>query len=410
MKKAYHISSGKLINAEDAQYNQYYGVFQCPSCKSIVTLRKGYETSNGKIISPSFVHPKDADNNCSLRENWGELNPVNINLSFDSKGQNIKYLNKYLINAVKSFIRHNAEDIRVKIISKEEYLIKCGTKDQFFSYIKNHKEEYSVKEDKDIELLYNYYNSQFNYESLEITPEKIAKTRQRERQIKNFDDQYKKKFKTIQFDFFNIYLYPQSQHLLLQTATLIIDKLKEKDEFLKFHSIVEFKQFLVEYRSVIKNNNHISLKEILFIPFNIPDNFCEKYNVKNDLIRDINKKDIIIKIMKEKHYQVFRDISILLPRLKPEVIIKLLKLITLTEEFRILENKYFFLIHHNYDNPIFDIKTEKPKDFFYKLYNNKLTKEKKSFIEEFTYLLLETLAYMDWVELLYEWTESHKQS
>lgn len=40
MKEARHIATGRIVQASEVDYPDYYGIFQCPHCKVVVHLRK----------------------------------------------------------------------------------------------------------------------------------------------------------------------------------------------------------------------------------------------------------------------------------------------------------------------------------------------------------------------------------
>jgi competence CoiA-like predicted nuclease len=55
MKEARHIATGKIVHADDADYKGFYGIYECPSCKAELFLKKEYNRS-GKPISSAFIH------------------------------------------------------------------------------------------------------------------------------------------------------------------------------------------------------------------------------------------------------------------------------------------------------------------------------------------------------------------
>gem|GEM_PF-5367383 len=57
MKRARHIQLGRVVHSTEVSHLDYYGMFECPTCKAILTHREGYATSSGRKIQPAFVHP-----------------------------------------------------------------------------------------------------------------------------------------------------------------------------------------------------------------------------------------------------------------------------------------------------------------------------------------------------------------
>lgn len=105
MKKARHVASGKLVYASEVDYEEYYGIFECPHCKAALKLRKKYIRA-GVIISAAFIHPAhgtDAQKNCPLRVSldFSEASSHSASGLSDSRGQFYKILKGKLIKYLK---------------------------------------------------------------------------------------------------------------------------------------------------------------------------------------------------------------------------------------------------------------------------------------------------------------------
>jgi hypothetical protein len=105
MKEAINTASGELITAREAEYSMYYGIFLCPSCRKVVSLRKSF-TQDGEVINASFVHqPRESnDESCPYRIDWGsEPLTVTTTLDINSKGQVFALLKKRFINIFSTY-------------------------------------------------------------------------------------------------------------------------------------------------------------------------------------------------------------------------------------------------------------------------------------------------------------------
>ncbi|MEH2290832.1 hypothetical protein [Nostoc sp.] len=72
MKEARHITTGRIVQASEVDYADYYGIFQCPDCKVVVHLRKEYTRSDGTTITAAFIHPRgetELEKKCPYRIN-----------------------------------------------------------------------------------------------------------------------------------------------------------------------------------------------------------------------------------------------------------------------------------------------------------------------------------------------------
>jgi len=105
MKKARHVATGKLVDASKVDYEDYYGIFECPHCKAALKLRKEYIRA-GVTISAAFIHPAhgtDAQKNCPLRVSldFSEASSDSASRLSDSRGQFYKVLKGKLIKHLK---------------------------------------------------------------------------------------------------------------------------------------------------------------------------------------------------------------------------------------------------------------------------------------------------------------------
>lgn len=357
MKKAYHISSGQLISAEEADYNHYYGIFRCPSCEGIVTLRKGYQTNRGKEYSATFVHNKNAGN-CKLKLTWDQIDNSNILTdSFEnlSKGQKIAVLNKNILNAITDFLYMNSKDIRTDY---SYIFIKDKTKDKIDQ----------TKKTKMLDVFKKYSKS------------------------------------NLCFPFLEFYSYKESEKLLFFIFKDVVNSLDKKTLF-KFNCNAEF----LLYRFMLYKKDQpltYTIFDILMFQEHDADSL-DRYPIFSNLysLQD-DKKSEYIGFMFNKHCQVTRDTLSLISELNPKIVQKIFCIIMQTDTFyhRLLSNSYIDMY----------------KDFT-KIYIpkqdlgaicNRIDETKKSFIYNFiyelTFSLIQQVFYIDWYAYYYKWQKKSK--
>jgi hypothetical protein len=103
MKEARHIATGKTVRAAEADYEGFYGIYECPSCKSVLFLRKGH-IRGGQPITPAFIHLQyetEEQMNCPERIPLDFGDKDSVKNSPESKGQFYKKLKKNFLKCLK---------------------------------------------------------------------------------------------------------------------------------------------------------------------------------------------------------------------------------------------------------------------------------------------------------------------
>ena len=106
MKEARHIATGRIVQASEVDYRDYYGIFQCPDCKVVVHLRKEYTRSDGTTITAAFIHPPgetELEKKCPYRINMNFGHPKSqINFP-QSREQCFKLLKKNFLKCLNNY-------------------------------------------------------------------------------------------------------------------------------------------------------------------------------------------------------------------------------------------------------------------------------------------------------------------
>ncbi|MBD2489848.1 hypothetical protein [Aulosira sp. FACHB-615] len=106
MKEARHIATGKIVRASEVDYAEYYGIFQCPSCKVALRLRKEYTRSDGTTITAAFIHPPgetELQKKCPYRINM-DFGNTEVKINFPhSREQCFKILKKNFLKSLKIY-------------------------------------------------------------------------------------------------------------------------------------------------------------------------------------------------------------------------------------------------------------------------------------------------------------------
>ncbi|MBE9051755.1 hypothetical protein IQ243_15245 [Nostocales cyanobacterium LEGE 11386] len=106
MKEARHIATGRIVSASEADYPEYYGIFQCPHCKVGLRLRKEYTRSDGTIVTAAFIHPPgetELEKQCPYRINWN-FSATKSKISYpNSREQCFKLLKKNFLKYLKYY-------------------------------------------------------------------------------------------------------------------------------------------------------------------------------------------------------------------------------------------------------------------------------------------------------------------
>ncbi|MBD2384156.1 hypothetical protein [Cylindrospermum sp. FACHB-282] len=103
MKEARHIKTGKIVRASEADYENFYGIYQCPYCKSVLRLTKPH-TRDGKTINAAFVHLEfetEEQRNCPERISIDFGDQKSVKNSPESKGQFHRKLKKNFLKCLK---------------------------------------------------------------------------------------------------------------------------------------------------------------------------------------------------------------------------------------------------------------------------------------------------------------------
>ncbi|MBE9199285.1 MULTISPECIES: hypothetical protein [unclassified Nodularia (in: cyanobacteria)] len=111
MHKARHIRTGRIVLASTMESGDYFGIFQCPYCKTDLILTQEYKTKYGKIVSAFFKH-REAENDfqkkCPLRVENNSDKSNKEKKSNKSKEQNLERLKQEVILSLK-----NRNDTRI---------------------------------------------------------------------------------------------------------------------------------------------------------------------------------------------------------------------------------------------------------------------------------------------------------
>lgn len=129
MKKARHVATGKTVLASDVDYEEYYGIFECPECKAALRLRKEYTRSDGVVIGAAFVHPADgteAQKNCPARVsmNLSEVDSIPALNITNSRGQFHKLLRKHFLKNLKNYSKDGILEYYSRYHSGSDKLLK----------------------------------------------------------------------------------------------------------------------------------------------------------------------------------------------------------------------------------------------------------------------------------------------
>ncbi|WP_069789395.1 hypothetical protein A5482_016030 (plasmid) [Cyanobacterium sp. IPPAS B-1200] len=364
MEKAYHVSSGKIISAREADYNQYYGVFRCSSCQTIVTLRKGYQTTDGKQYCATFVHQNN-NLHCDLKTDWNHTGKSENRFSFSSfenmsKGQKISILNQNISVAILYFVYGHYKDIRTDY---SDVFLKDIT-------IKNDNKQYETS--KSI-----FYRKRI----------------------------YKSSMERLCYPFAKFYSYKECQKMLFKIFEDFV-KTVDKKTLLKFKCNAEFPL----YRAMLyKKGTPFTCTGFDVASLQQHDaTSLDRYAIFDDLISlEDSKKQEYINFMLDKHYQVTKDTISLIPYLNLNTINTIISYVIFSDKFYklSLSNPYFDkLIHMNFTE--IDITKEELLQIYHRP-----DEIKDSFIYNFIYTLtisiVETMFYVDWYAYYFNWQKNN---
>ncbi|MCC5649904.1 hypothetical protein LC609_08640 [Nostoc sp. XA013] len=105
MKEARHIATGRIVQASEVDYLEYYGIFQCPHCKVALRLRKEYTRSDGTTITAAFIHPlgeTEFEKRCPYRISMDFGNTKSLINFPQSREQCFKILKKNFLKCLKN--------------------------------------------------------------------------------------------------------------------------------------------------------------------------------------------------------------------------------------------------------------------------------------------------------------------
>lgn len=182
MKEARHVASGKIVKASQTNYEDFYGIFECPECKASLSLRTGYTRNDGIYIEPTFVHPyakNKEEKNCSLRNDlaFGDKELiVSANLS---RAQFRKLLRENLLYLLKEYSNWSSYEYCNKFISQEKNPLSVSKIQEIRKFfielcsdvIKNSKKLFLLKQPKKTlrnKIIQKYQNKdQLNLDKIE---------------------------------------------------------------------------------------------------------------------------------------------------------------------------------------------------------------------------------------------------
>jgi len=103
MKTARHVATGRIVNASQVEYGDYFGIFECPQCNAALTLCRKYNRSDGIAIGATFKHPANGSEEqeaCSLRVdlNFNDSSSNSLPNNLSPRGQFYRLLQENLLD------------------------------------------------------------------------------------------------------------------------------------------------------------------------------------------------------------------------------------------------------------------------------------------------------------------------